>query len=52
MDTVKKFSICKETMKNNRIYEKYTVQPKKSFETVLEGEGYKGCDILPPVLLP
>jgi uncharacterized protein YjcR len=31
MDTVKKFYICKETMKNNRINNKYTVQPNNIF---------------------
>lgn len=29
MYTVKKFCVCKETMKNNRIYDKYTVQVYK-----------------------
>jgi len=39
-------------MKNNRINDKYRVQPNKNFKTILEGEGHKICDILPPVLFP
>jgi hypothetical protein len=52
MYTVKKFYICKETMKSNRINDKYAVQPNRTFETILEGEGHKSCDILPSVLPP
>jgi len=39
-------------MKNDWINDNYTVQPNKIFETILEGEGRKVCDILPPVLPP
>ena len=39
MDTVEKFYIYKETMKGNQLNEKYRVQPNKSFETILQGEG-------------
>ena len=52
MDTVKKFYICKETMKNNRINDKYTVQPNKMFETILEDKSHTSRDIVPPALPP
>jgi hypothetical protein len=39
-------------MKNNRISNKYTVWPNKIFETIVEGEGHKSCDIIPLVLPP
>jgi hypothetical protein len=39
-------------MKNNQINDKYRVQPNKIYETILEGEGHKICDILPLVLPP
>jgi hypothetical protein len=40
MDTAEKYYIYKETMKDNKLNDKYTVQPNKIFETILEGEGH------------
>ena len=39
MGTVGEFYIYKETMKDNRLHNKYSVQPNKNFETILQGEG-------------
>lgn len=34
-------------MKNNKLNDKYEVQPNKIFETILQGEGHMRCDITP-----
>jgi hypothetical protein len=38
MSTVGEFYIYKETIKDNQLNNKYSVQPNKIFETILQGE--------------
>jgi len=40
MGTVGEFYIYKQTMKDNQLNNKYSVQPNKIFETILQGESH------------
>jgi len=48
MGTAGEFYIYKETMKGNQLNIKYSVQPNKIFETILQGEGHMTYPLPPP----